>query len=55
MSLFSLLTLVMDSWLNQSSAARFNRREDDFSDLKAYNDYLEEVEEISELHSHRTI
>lgn len=26
----------------------FNKREEDFEDLKAYNDYLEEVEEISE-------
>lgn len=28
-------------------AKLFNRREDDFLDLKAYNDYLEEVEEIT--------
>lgn len=28
-------------------ASLFNRREDDFVDLKAYNDYLEEVEEIT--------
>ncbi|KAJ1030033.1 hypothetical protein NDA16_000946 [Ustilago loliicola] len=28
-------------------AKLFNRREDDFVDLKAYNDYLEEVEEIT--------
>lgn len=28
---------------------RFNKREDDFPSLKEYNDYLEEVEEMSEL------
>ena len=27
---------------------RFNKRRDDFPDLRAYNDYLEEVEDISE-------
>jgi hypothetical protein len=27
---------------------RFNKRRENFLDLKAYNDYLEEVEDISE-------
>lgn len=26
---------------------RFNKRRDDFPDLRSYNDYLEEVEDIS--------
>lgn len=26
---------------------RFNKREDDFTTLKEYNDYLEEVEDMS--------
>ena len=28
---------------------RFNKREDDFPSLKDYNDYLEEVEDMSKL------
>lgn len=28
-------------------AVRFNKRRDDFPDLRSYNDYLEEVEDIS--------
>lgn len=27
---------------------RFNKRREDFPDLRSYNDYLEEVEDISE-------
>jgi len=37
MSSFSLLQLT----------PRFNKRREDFSDLRSYNDYLEEVEDIS--------
>lgn len=33
--------------VRRTVAKLFNRREDDFVDLKAYNDYLEEVEEIT--------
>lgn len=33
--------------VRRTVAKLFNRREDDFLDLKAYNDYLEEVEEIT--------
>jgi len=29
---------------------RFNKRREDFPDLRSYNDYLEEVEDISESH-----
>lgn len=29
---------------------RFNKREEDFPSLKDYNDYLEEVEDMSKLH-----
>lgn len=30
-----------------SSIPRFNKRREDFPDLRSYNDYLEEVEDIS--------
>ena len=33
--------------VRRTVAKLFNRREEDFVDLKAYNDYLEEVEEIT--------
>ncbi len=33
--------------VRRNVAKLFNRRQDDFVDLKAYNDYLEEVEEIT--------
>ncbi|KAN0060215.1 TFIIH/NER complex subunit [Thecaphora frezii] len=33
--------------VRKTVAKLFNRREDEFADLKAYNDYLEEVEEIT--------
>lgn len=33
--------------VRRTVAKLFNRRQDDFVDLKAYNDYLEEVEEIT--------
>lgn len=29
---------------------RFNKRREDFPDLHSYNDYLEEVEDISAFH-----
>lgn len=48
-----------DGWLKSMSSAsivcplcsycdRFNKRLEDFDDLRSYNDYLEEVEDIGE-------
>lgn len=32
------------------SGIRFNKRREDFPDLRSYNDYLQEVEDISKSH-----
>ena len=41
--------------LRQTVIASFNKRVDDFNgDLRAFNDYLEEVEEISKLGNNQT-
>lgn len=34
---------------NYSAIHRFNKREEDFPSLREYNDYLEEVEDMSKL------
>jgi CDK-activating kinase assembly factor MAT1 len=34
--------------LMSMTCLRFNKRREDFLDLRQYNDYLEEVEDISE-------
>ncbi|GAC73903.1 predicted E3 ubiquitin ligase [Moesziomyces antarcticus T-34] len=44
---FQDLGVEMEVAVRRTVAKLFNRREDDFLDLKAYNDYLEEVEEIT--------
>lgn len=38
-----LLTVITP----QNKKSSFNKGQDDFPDLKSYNDYLEEVEDIS--------
>jgi hypothetical protein len=35
--------------LTPRTTISFNKRREDFVDLKSYNDYLEEVEEISKI------
>lgn len=40
-----MLTLILVRRL--SNASRFNKRREDFADLRLYNDYLEMVEDIS--------
>lgn len=42
---FSLSQYIMHS------LSRFNKREEDFPSLKEYNDYLEEVEDMSKFFS----
>lgn len=42
---YATATLYFTSIL--TSTGRFNKRREDFTDLRAYNDYLEEVEDIS--------
>jgi CDK-activating kinase assembly factor MAT1 len=44
--LFSLRLLLLDA---SNGITRFNKRREDFPDLRSYNDYLEEVEDISKL------
>lgn len=43
--------ISLDALLNLHSL-RFNKRREDFVDLRQFNDYLEEVEDISERHFH---
>lgn len=45
--MFQDLGVEREVAVRRQVAKLFNRREDDFVDLKAYNDYLEEVEEIT--------
>jgi hypothetical protein len=43
---------ILKEWVTARSVLtiyRYNRRRDDFTELKEYNDYLEEVEDISTL------
>ena len=38
------------SELTFASGIRFNKRREDFPDLRSYNDYLQEVEDLSKSH-----
>lgn len=45
---FEDLTVEKEVAVRRRMAKEFNKRREDFIDLKSYNDYLEEVEDISE-------
>ena len=42
-----LLSFLYDEGSDMRWLSSFNKRREDFPDLKSYNDYLEEVEDIS--------
>ena len=42
-----VFSLTPSSELTLASGIRFNKRREDFPDLRSYNDYLQEVEDIS--------
>ena len=44
---FEDLTVEKEVTVRRRIAKEFNKRREDFSDLREYNDYLEEVEDIS--------
>ena len=45
---FEDLTVEKEVAVRRRMAKEFNKRREDFIDLRSYNDYLEEVEDISE-------
>lgn len=47
----SLLANILCISDGDGSLSRFNKREEDFPSLKEYNDYLEEVEDMSKFFS----
>ena len=48
---FEDLTVEKEVVVRRRMAKEFNKRREDFMDLRSYNDYLEEVEDISKLAS----
>ena len=44
---FEDLTVEKEVVVRRRMAKEFNKRREDFVDLRSYNDYLEEVEDIS--------
>jgi len=47
---FEDLTVEKEVVVRRRMAKEFNKRREDFMDLRSYNDYLEEVEDISKQH-----
>ncbi|TFY73082.1 hypothetical protein EWM64_g10930, partial [Hericium alpestre] len=44
---FEDLTVEKEVAVRRRIAKEFNKRRDDFADLRSYNDYLEEIEDIT--------
>jgi len=51
---FEDLTVEKEVAVRRRMAKEFNKRREDFIDMRSYNDYLEEVEDISAWLSNRS-